>query len=71
MKLLNALKNRILFFDGGTGTLLMERGLLPGEPPEGWNLSRAEDITDIHRAYLRAGADIICANTFGASEIKL
>ena len=61
---------RILFFDGGMGTLLQEQGLQAGELPETWNLKNPEPIIQIHKAYLAAGADIILANTFGATRFK-
>ena len=61
---------RILFFDGGMGTLLQEQGLQAGELPETWNLKNPEPIIQIHNAYLAAGADIILANTFGANRFK-
>ena len=61
---------RILFFDGGMGTLLQEQGLQAGELPETWNLKNLEPIIQIHKAYLAAGADIILANTFGANRFK-
>ena len=38
------LGKELLFFDGGTGTLLQERGLAPGELPETWNLTHREEI---------------------------
>ena len=62
--------NRILFFDGGMGTQLQERGLKTGELPEHWNLLRPYDVIAVHEAYLDAGADIILANTFGANSFK-
>lgn len=61
---------KILFFDGGMGTLLQEQGLQAGELPETWNLKNPEPIIQIHKAYLAAGADIILANTFGANRFK-
>lgn len=61
---------RILFFDGGMGTLLQEQGLQAGELPETWNLKNPEPIIQIHKAYLATGADIILANTFGANRFK-
>ena len=64
------LEKKILLFDGGTGTMLVEQGLAAGEKPESWNLSRPEVITGLHRAYIRAGADIIKTNTFGAYRSK-
>ena len=64
------LGKRIMFLDGGMGTLLQECGLKPGELPETWNLTKPEAVKDIHKAYLEAGADIILANTFGANGLK-
>lgn len=70
MDIREELGRRIIFFDGGLGSLLQERGLKPGELPETWSLTRPEVLYDIHRAYLDAGADIILANTFGANGFK-
>lgn len=50
------LGKELLFFDGGTGTLLQEKGLKPGELPETWNVEHAEDVVSIHRQYLRREA---------------
>lgn len=61
---------RILFFDGGLGSLLQERGLQVGELPETWNIHHPEALYQIHSEYLAAGADIILANTFGANIFK-
>ncbi|WP_322200252.1 homocysteine S-methyltransferase family protein [Acutalibacter intestini] len=68
--ILKELGKRPLFFDGAMGTVLQESGLLPGQAPELWNLSHPEKILHIHKAYLDAGADILCANTFGANPFK-
>ena len=70
MKILDYLKENLLFLDGGMGTLLQERGLLPGELPEKWNLSHPELIQDIHRAYYDAGSNVVSTNTFGANILK-
>lgn len=70
MNLLETLKQKILIFDGGTGTFLQERGLKPGELPETWNISHRETVIDLHRAYLEAGCDIVTTNTFGANGLK-
>ena len=71
MKITEYLKTNILYLDGGMGTLLQERGLLPGELPERWNLSHPEVIRDIHKAYFDAGSNVVNTNTFGASLLKL
>ena len=64
------LGKELLYFDGGMGTLLQERGLQPGELPETWNLLHAEEIREIHRKYIEAGSDIVLTNTFGANALK-
>ncbi len=70
MNIREELGKRMLFFDGGLGSLLQARGLKPGELPETWNLSKPEELFAIHKEYLEAGADIILANTFGANRFK-
>lgn len=70
MRILEEMKQRRLFCDGGMGSLLQAQGLKAGELPELWNLSHPEVIRDIHRQYLAAGADIMTTNTFGANGLK-
>lgn len=70
MKFRELLGEKLLFLDGGMGTLLQERGLKPGELPEIWNITNPEAVKEIHKAYLQAGANIILANTFGANGLK-
>ncbi|WP_180963981.1 homocysteine S-methyltransferase family protein [Haloimpatiens massiliensis] len=61
----------ILFFDGAMGTMLQKSGLLAGEIPETYNMLQPNKIIEIHQKYIKAGANIITANTFGANEYKL
>nr|WP_330399404.1 homocysteine S-methyltransferase family protein [Lachnoclostridium edouardi] len=70
MEIMNQLGKKILFFDGGMGSLLQEKGLKPGELPETWNVLHPEIVTAIHREYLEAGCNIITVNTFGANRFK-
>jgi len=70
MNITERLKKERLYFDGGYGTELQTRGLMPGELPELWNISKPEIITDIHRQYLNSGCDILKTNTFGANILK-
>ena len=70
-QVLRQLGGKIRHFDGAMGTMLQERGLLPGESPELWGLAHREEIVQIHRAYLEAGADFLKTNTFGANRFKL
>ncbi|MEW5794775.1 MAG: homocysteine S-methyltransferase family protein [Candidatus Zixiibacteriota bacterium] len=72
MQLLDRLaRGEALVCDGAMGTMLIERGLKPGECPEQWNLERPEVLVDIARQYVDAGADIVETNTFGGSPLKL
>ena len=72
--MINNLRNKLgrewLFCDGGTGTILQAKGLKGGELPETWNLTRPEDIIELHAGYLRAGSDLINTNTFGCNALK-
>ncbi|CCX39001.1 putative 5-methyltetrahydrofolate--homocysteine methyltransferase [Clostridium sp. CAG:1013] len=68
---LSMLGGKLCYFDGAMGTILQSKGLQPGELPELWNLSHREELVEIHRSYLSAGADFIKTNTFGANRFKL
>lgn len=69
-ELMEEIRKRVVFFDGGTGSLLQANGLKPGELPETWNILHPEIVTKLHQDYLEAGADIIKTNTFGANGLK-
>ena len=49
--ILDVIKKRRIYFDGGTGTYLQANGLKPGEEPELWNISHPNVIENMHRAY--------------------
>lgn len=70
-RILKLLGSRILFFDGGMGTLLQQAGLGQGELPESWNLTHPDVISKIYMDYATAGANFITTNTFGANRLKL
>ncbi|MCK5134657.1 MAG: homocysteine S-methyltransferase family protein [Bacteroidales bacterium] len=71
-KILDRLKGgNILVSDGAWGTFLHQRGLSTDECPESWNLTRPDDVFEIARSYVEAGADIILTNSFGGSPFKL
>jgi 5-methyltetrahydrofolate--homocysteine methyltransferase len=61
----------IIVGDGAMGTMLLQRGLKPGECPERMALERPEVLEEIASLYLAAGAEIIETNTFGGSPLKL
>ena len=65
------IKKNILVFDGAMGTMLQNLGLKLGEYPEVFNITNREDIINIHKSYIDAGAKVITTNTFGANELKL
>ena len=60
-----------VFYDGAMGTMLQKRGMKPGSRPDVMNMMNPEVVEDVHRMYVDAGADIICANTFGANPEAL
>ena len=60
-----------VILDGGMGTMLQSKGLAMGEYPELAALEHPGWLLDIHRSYVEAGAQILCANTFGANREKL
>lgn len=64
------LGKKMLFFDGGMGTMLQKNGMGAGEIPELLNITNPALIERIHTEYLEAGADIITTNTFGANPLK-
>jgi homocysteine S-methyltransferase len=68
---LDALSEGVLVADGGMGTQLYERGVLYSVNYEELNLSRPEIIRRVHDDFLRAGAEVIETNTFGANAVRL
>ena len=53
------IKDRVVVFDGAMGTMLQKRGLRLGENPEVINFTNEDTVIDIHKEYIKAGADII------------
>ena len=64
------LGKKILFLDGGSGSILQGWGLKPGELPESWNISNTEKIEKLAYSYYSAGSNIVYTNTFGAYKTK-
>ena len=71
MSVLDFLGKEILYFDGAMGTRLQAAGLKPGELPEVWNITHGDVVAEIHASYVRAGANILKSNTFGANALKM
>ncbi|CAN5220464.1 methionine synthase [soil metagenome] len=72
-------EQRVVVYDGATGSNLMERGLTAddfgGEALEGcWDIlpaTRPDVVADLHEAFFRAGADVVETDTFGAFAVTL
>src|SRR5574339_514067 len=63
--------DRIHVVDGAMGTMLYAKGVYINRCYDELNLSNPELVQEIHTEYIRAGADIVETNTFGASAYKL
>jgi homocysteine S-methyltransferase len=68
---LEALDERALIADGATGTMLYAKGVFLNRCFDELNLTQPDLVADLHQAYVRAGADVIETNTFGANRVKL
>jgi methionine synthase / methylenetetrahydrofolate reductase(NADPH) len=62
---------RVHVVDGAMGTMLYGRGMFLNVCYDELNLRQPDLVRDIHREYVRAGAEVIETNTFGANPIKL
>ncbi len=71
MNIVERINNEIVYIDGGLGSSLIKMGLKSGAMPELWNIEQPEKITSLHREYIRAGAQVLTTNTFGANELKI
>lgn len=69
MRLEDCIKERILVLDGGMGTMVSQYGVTTGNTDE-LSLTHPDIIRDIHRRYLKAGADLITTNTFSSQRIS-
>src|SRR4051812_10558677 len=70
-RFIEALDDRVLVCDGAMGTMLYAKGVFINKSFDELNLTRPELVAEVHREYVRAGADIIETNTFGANRVKL
>ena len=69
-KITDLIKERRVYFDGGTGTVLQSMGLPAGQAPELWNITEPDRIISLHNMYFDAGANIVKTNTFGVNRAK-
>ncbi|MHC1747211.1 MAG: homocysteine S-methyltransferase family protein [Cellulosilyticaceae bacterium] len=65
------LKDKVLLFDGATGTELQKRGMPNGCCPEQWILQNPHILQSIQKEYIESGSNFILAPTFGCNRIKL
>jgi methionine synthase I (cobalamin-dependent)/5,10-methylenetetrahydrofolate reductase len=68
---LEALEQRVLVCDGAMGTMLYAKGVFINRSFDALNLGQADLVGEVHREYVRAGADVVETNTFGANAVKL
>jgi len=68
---LQALDERVLVCDGAMGTMLYAKGVFINRCFDSLNVMSADTVAEIHQDYVRAGADVLETNTFGANRIKL
>jgi methionine synthase / methylenetetrahydrofolate reductase(NADPH) len=68
---LDALDDHVLVCDGAMGTLLYSQGVFINRCFDALNLTDPSRVSAVHDEYVRAGADVIETNTFGANRIKL
>ncbi|MDX1623769.1 MAG: bifunctional homocysteine S-methyltransferase/methylenetetrahydrofolate reductase [Gemmatimonadota bacterium] len=70
-ELLERLRETVLVADGAMGTMLYSRGVFINRSFDALCLSRPELVSEIHRGYVAAGADLLETNTFGANRARL
>ena len=68
---LDEISRRVLVCDGAMGTELYARGIFLNRSFDELNLTQPDLVAEVHQAYIRAGADVIETNTFGANRVKL
>ena len=60
--------NQVVVFDGAMGTMLYSKGVFINQNYDELDLRAPDLIREVHRAYVKAGAEAIETNTFGASR---
>ncbi len=68
---LETLEKRIVVCDGAMGTMLYAKGIALSRCYDELNLSAPQIVKDVHLGYLKAGAEVLETNTFGASRARL
>src|SRR5919108_248563 len=68
---LEAIDERVLVCDGAMGTMLYTKGVFINRCFDALNLTDPARVAEVHQEYVRAGADVLETNTFGANRVKL
>lgn len=70
MNIRELIGKKMLYFDGGLGSLLQAQGLQPGEEPERWNIEHPDIIEEVHFSYYRVGCHIATTDSLGCNELN-
>ena len=62
---------QVIVFDGAMGTMLYNKGVFINQCYDELNLRAPDLVRDVHKAYKKAGAEVLETNSFGANRIKL
>ena len=63
--------DQVTVFDGAMGTMLYAKGIYINRSYDELNLTNPDLVREVHQEYVRAGADVIETNTFGATAPHL
>ncbi|MEO6526694.1 MAG: bifunctional homocysteine S-methyltransferase/methylenetetrahydrofolate reductase [Gemmatimonadaceae bacterium] len=63
--------NALVLFDGAMGTMLYAKGVFINQCYDELNVRAPDLVRDVHRAYAKAGAEVLETNSFGANRLKL
>src|SRR2546428_2844191 len=63
-------RQRLVIYDGGMGTMLFAAGLVGGETPQPWDWEKADVVREGYPSYYPAGADVVETNNLGGPPIK-
>jgi methionine synthase / methylenetetrahydrofolate reductase(NADPH) len=61
----------LVLFDGAMGTMLYAKGVFINQCYDELNVRAPDLVRDVHRAYVKAGAEVLETNSFGANRLKL
>ena len=68
---MDAIGERVILMDGAIATELYEQGVFVNRSYDELNISNASLVSKVHRSYVKAGAELLTTNTFGANRMRL